>query len=793
MAHGTSRPVLRYLAHALSPGGLSDAELLERFATQGDECAFTALVRRHGPAVLGVCLRVLRHRQDAEDAFQAAFLVLARRARAIRKRESLASWLHGVALRVARKARAGNLRRRVWPGAVPDRPAPEEPAFLWRDLRPVLDEEIAALPVPYRSAFVLCYLEGKTNAEAAELLGCPKGTVLSRLARARERLARGLSRRGVALSAGALAGLLAAEALRAAPPAALAAATVRAALAFAAGQAAAASVAHSLAMKGLHAMRMTWMAKALAVTAALGVAGAGAGLLAPRGAAPGVAEAHAEAPPEAGPRPDPEPPSREEERTPEARLERLLHEWARADGAVREARWRFKRTRKDKDAEHGDVTRGEVLFRRPGLLRVNVADEKGKPAVILFADDKALYNYDFRGRTERVFPPRPGGRRPAGPDRAPAPFTDWVPEPAAWGLVGPPVRQLAQRFDMRLAKEDRYYAYIELRPMAPEDRKLFWRARLVLDRDGPWLRQLWFELPDGGEDFWDYEKPDPRPEPPVTRESLTEGLPQGWKRIDARAPKPPPPDGPAPAAQRPPEPRLEAVLHRWAQASQAIQEARFGFTQTAKDKASERTEVRRGEVFYKRPNLLRVNVRDEEGRPTETFLCEDRALHVLNFRERTETIFALPPDLPEDGKQAALPNAVRGRLAHLFDFAFEPWSLVAPPTPRGGPRFDVRLAKEDQYYVYIDLAPRTPADRAELQRARVVLNRDGPWVQQLWVEHPNGVEVTWDFDKPDPNPDPPITRERLLKDLKNLPPGWKRHDVGKARRDGKPPPPAPPQ
>src|SRR5437763_15898807 len=161
MAHTTSRPVLRYLAHALTPGdgGLSDAQLLERFAAGRDEAAFAALVRRHGPAVLGVCLRVLRHRQDAEDAFQAAFLVLARRARAIRKRESLASWLHGVALRVARKARAGNLRRRVWPGAVPDRPAPEESAFLWRDLRPVLDEEIAALPGPYRAAFVLCYLE----------------------------------------------------------------------------------------------------------------------------------------------------------------------------------------------------------------------------------------------------------------------------------------------------------------------------------------------------------------------------------------------------------------------------------------------------------------------------------------------------------------------------------------------------------------------------------------------------------------------------------------------------------
>jgi hypothetical protein len=284
--------------------------------------------------------------------------------------------------------------------------------------------------------------------------------------------------------------------------------------------------------------------KALAVTVALGGVGAGAGLLAPRAPAPGVAEAHAEAPP-VEVRPDPEPPKRDEERTPEARLERLLHEWARASDAAREARYTFKRRLQPKDAENTKVLRGEVLVKRPALLRVNVVDDKGKSVVSLFADDKTLHNYDFATRTERVFPPLPlsGARRSAGPEGTPGPFRDWVPEPNAWGLAGPPVRQLARRFDVRLAKEDRYYAYIELRPMAPEDRKLFWRARVVLDRNGPWLRQLWFELPDGGEDLWDYERPDTRPEPPLTRELILKGLknlPPGWRRLDARKKDQPP-------------------------------------------------------------------------------------------------------------------------------------------------------------------------------------------------------------------------------------------------------------
>jgi RNA polymerase sigma factor (sigma-70 family) len=555
MAHATSKPVLRYIVHALAPAdsGLSDAGLLERFAAHGDEAAFAALVRRHGPAVLGVCLRVLRHRQDAEDAFQAAFLVLARRAHAIRKRESVASWLHGVALRVARKARAGNLRRREWPGELPDRPAPEAtPAFLWRDLRPVLDEEIGTLPEKYRAAFVLCYLEGKTNEEAADLLGCPKGTILSRLARARERLAHGLTRRGVSLPAGALAGLLAAEALQAAAPAALTAATARAAVSFAAGRGAP-SAAHSLALKGLQAMRMTWVGKALAVTVALGATGAGAGILVPRGAAPGATEARAEAPPEVKKLPGPPPPAREPERKPESRLEAVLCDWAKASDAVRETHYKFTQTTKDKTFDRTEVRRGEVFFKKPDLLRVNVVDEKGKPTEVLLWEKRALHLLNFKERNETIAPLPPDFPYQGRPN--PSPKTFWGRfallsdlGPIVWPFAGFPVRQLETRFDLRLAKEDQYYSYLDLTPRTPADKAFFQRARVVLNRDGLWVRQLWFENPNNSDVTYDYEKPNTAPVPPITRDLLLKGLknlPPGWKRLDGREKaQPPPPEPP---------------------------------------------------------------------------------------------------------------------------------------------------------------------------------------------------------------------------------------------------------
>src|SRR5205823_616624 len=152
---------------------------------------------RHGAMVLGVCRRVLRHEADAEDAFQATFLVLARRARAVRRRAALASWLHGVAYRVASKLRARQARRQVVEAGAARLAAVEAADNLtWGELRTLLDAELQGLPAHYRAPLVLCYLEGKTRDEAAGELGWSLATLRGRLERARQGLRRRLERRG---------------------------------------------------------------------------------------------------------------------------------------------------------------------------------------------------------------------------------------------------------------------------------------------------------------------------------------------------------------------------------------------------------------------------------------------------------------------------------------------------------------------------------------------------------------------------------------------------------------------
>jgi RNA polymerase sigma-70 factor (ECF subfamily) len=202
----------------------ADGRLLGRFVAARDPAAFAELVARHGPMVFAVCRKLTGHHQDAEDAFQAAFVVLARRAADVKPREAVGNWLYGVAVRVAREARAAAARRRgrEVPTAVLPEPAraayPPEPD----DLGAVLHEELAALPDKFRTLLVLCDLEGRPQTAVAGRLGLPVGTVYSRLAAARQALAARLRRRGVAPTAAALTGLLA-EAGRAAVPPGLAA------------------------------------------------------------------------------------------------------------------------------------------------------------------------------------------------------------------------------------------------------------------------------------------------------------------------------------------------------------------------------------------------------------------------------------------------------------------------------------------------------------------------------------------------------------------------------------------
>src|SRR5690348_7166938 len=169
---------------ALAPdgAGLTDGKLLDGYVARRDEAAFAALVRRHGPMVLGVCRRVLGSPHDAEDAFQATFLVLVRRAASVVPRELVGNWLYGVAYRTALEARRTAARRQAREKQVNDMPQPAaESEQLWHDLQPLLDEELARLPDRYRSAVVLCDLQGRTRKEAAQQLGVPEGTVSGRL------------------------------------------------------------------------------------------------------------------------------------------------------------------------------------------------------------------------------------------------------------------------------------------------------------------------------------------------------------------------------------------------------------------------------------------------------------------------------------------------------------------------------------------------------------------------------------------------------------------------------------
>jgi RNA polymerase sigma factor (sigma-70 family) len=261
-----------YTATTVGADDLADAVLLERYTARREEAAFAALVRRYGPLVLGVCRRVLRHEHDAEDAFQAVFCVLARKAGSIAKQSSVGAWLHAVAYRIARKACAGRRRRPMSGTNLPDVAAADDtPDLVWRELGPILDEEVNRLPDKYRRAFVLCYLEGKTNEAAAAQLGCPLGTVLSRLARARERLRARLTRRGLALSAGALAASLVSPAAADVVRTGLAETAIQVAVGYVAGQPVAAGVA-SLADGFLKAVLWARLTTALALVSGLGVA-----------------------------------------------------------------------------------------------------------------------------------------------------------------------------------------------------------------------------------------------------------------------------------------------------------------------------------------------------------------------------------------------------------------------------------------------------------------------------------------------------------------------------------------
>jgi RNA polymerase sigma factor (sigma-70 family) len=266
--------VVDYLSRSLAPedaAGLTDRQLLARFVAGQEESAFAALVARHGAMVLAVCRRVLRHEQDAEDAFQATFLVLARKAASVRWTDTAGPWLYEVATRTALEARAVIRRRRARECQVEELPEPAVLPGEPQDWRPLLDQEVRRLPEKYRAAVVLCELEGRTRSEAARQLGLPEGTLSSRLAAARRMLAQRLARRGLVLSGAALAALS-----ESTVSAALVGATVRGASLVTMGLAAEVPSTAAVLMKGV--LKTMFLAKVKVVMAAVLIVGAlGAG------------------------------------------------------------------------------------------------------------------------------------------------------------------------------------------------------------------------------------------------------------------------------------------------------------------------------------------------------------------------------------------------------------------------------------------------------------------------------------------------------------------------------------
>jgi RNA polymerase sigma factor (sigma-70 family) len=240
-----SKVIQHLRSGCLLPEGadLTDGQLLERFVSRRETAALEVLVRRHGPMVWGVCRRILSNHHDAEDALQATFLVLARKAASVRPSSMVGNWLYGVARQTALKARATVAKRRTRERQVVDMPDPavKEQDFSG-DLQALLDQELSRLPDKYRVAIVLCDLEGETRKQVARQLGLPEGTLAGRLTRGRAMLAKRLARHGLAVTGGALAALLSQTAASACVPNSALSSTIKALTMVAAGKTAAAGL-----------------------------------------------------------------------------------------------------------------------------------------------------------------------------------------------------------------------------------------------------------------------------------------------------------------------------------------------------------------------------------------------------------------------------------------------------------------------------------------------------------------------------------------------------------------------
>jgi RNA polymerase sigma factor (sigma-70 family) len=264
----TTKRLHTLLAHLYSASAaVSDDKLLARFVADRDEDAFAHIVRRHGPMVMGVCQRLLHHTQDAEDVFQATFLVLARKAPSVANGDALGAWLYRVAFRTAQEARAMRMRRQAREEHLAETLHPVAAGPEVQDWRPVLDQELSRLPEKYQAAIVLCDLEDGTRKEVARQLGIAEGTLSSRLAHGRKLLAARLTRRGVSLGAGVMVATITQGVVSAHVPGSIVSKTAKAAALVAVGRWAMIPASVAVLTKG--ALKAMFMAKLKVVGGAL--------------------------------------------------------------------------------------------------------------------------------------------------------------------------------------------------------------------------------------------------------------------------------------------------------------------------------------------------------------------------------------------------------------------------------------------------------------------------------------------------------------------------------------------
>jgi TIGR03009 family protein len=561
MAGSSMSDVVQHLRRAVLVGEgaeASDGQLLERFVRRREASALAGLVERHGPMVWGVCRRVLADYHDAEDAFQATFLVLVRRAASIVPRHMVGNWLYGVAHQTARKARATSARRRLNEKQVspmPEAAMAERDAA--RDLQEVLDRELAGLPDAYRVTIVLCDLEGKTRREAAQELGWPEGTVASRHARARSLLARRLARQGLAVTGAALAAELATQAAVSATPSI-----------HAAGLLAASEVSQRAALLAEGVVKTMLLCKlkkaigVLSIVLLVGALGTGWGLL-PAPSAGGdvtaVVGPHApdsdavadEATVQAG---DRKPPGKVGPPGPTAPIDRFAEPPPLPDGDAEEmlalilkncaqALTRLdrcsaviRRTSKDHALDRTDVYEGTFRFYRrtagqPGQAVLELANSKDPSKIekLIFTGTQ-VHEYHSPTKTIRVHElPRPLGSQ-----------TDTGSSLLAH-LTGMTLADHRERYRIAWVpapqeERQRFYHYLEITPKLAEDRRTFTRARLAISAGDFLPRQLWYLEPDGNEKTLDFKLTDDRslraemfapPQPPP-----------GWKIQHVNVPLP---------------------------------------------------------------------------------------------------------------------------------------------------------------------------------------------------------------------------------------------------------------